>query len=186
MDYRAARIAKAKLLYPSGNHDSMEKWPNIFSEDKAVFPSFTLAKPWKLVYLNTQVRGEEYGQVSAESLRFLRSHTATDDASFLVIFMHHPPFLVGSKWIDNIGLKNGKEEFLELIRHPKIKLIVAGHVHQESTTEIGTAKLVSSPSTCVQFRPYSDLFALDDNSPGYRVINLLEDGGFKTEVVRLT
>ncbi len=169
-----------------GNHDSIELWGSIFSEVSLNFPTFALNKPWKLVFLNTQVQSEEYGQVCADSLKFIRSHITAEDASFLAIFMHHPPFSVGSKWIDEIGLKTGRDEFLRLIQHPKIKLVVSGHVHQESLMEIGTVKLVTSPSTCVQFKPYSDVFALDNNSPGYRLITLREDGDFFTEVVRLT
>ena len=169
-----------------GNHDSIKPWGSIFSGVSSDFPTFALVEPWKLVYLNTQVQNEEYGQVCSDSLKFLRSHIAAKDASFLVIFMHHPPFFVGSNWIDKIGLKAGKAEFLKLIQHPKIKLVVSGHVHQESQKEIGSVKLVTSPSTCVQFKPYSDVFALGNSNPGYRLITLWENGEFSTEVVRIT
>ena len=169
-----------------GNHDSIEPWGSIFSEVSSDFPTFTLVEPWKFVYLNTQVQNEEYGQVCPDSLKFLRSHISAKDASFLVIFMHHPPFSVGSNWIDKIGLNAGRDEFLRLIQHPKIKLVVSGHVHQESQMEIGSVKLVTSPSTCVQFKPYSDVFALGNSNPGYRLITLWENGEFSTEVVRLT
>ena len=169
-----------------GNHDSIESWGSIFPELSLDFPTFSLTKRWKLIYLNTQVKNEEYGQVCADSLNFIRSHITAPNASFLAIFMHHPPFSVGSKWIDKIGLKTGRDEFLRLIQDPKIKLVVSGHVHQESLMEIGTVKLVTSPSTCVQFKPHSNVFALDNNSPGYRLITLKEDGNFSTEVVRIT
>ena len=169
-----------------GNHDSIGALGSIFSEFSSGFPTFALAKPWKFVYLNTQVENEEYGQVCSDSLKFIRFQIAAEDSSFLVIFMHHPPFFVGSKWIDKIGLKAGKAEFLRLIQHPKIKLVVSGHVHQESRQEMGTVELVTSPSTCVQFKPHSDVFALDNSNPGYRLITLREDGEFSTEVVRVT
>ena len=150
------------------------------------FPTFSLTKPWKLVYLNTQVKNKEYGQVCVDSLNFIRSHITAPDASFLAVFMHHPPFSVGSKWIDKIGLKKGRDEFLGLIQHPKVKLVVSGHVHQESLMEVGTVKFFTSPSTCVQFKPHSNVFALDNSNPGYRLITLKQDGNFSTEVVRLT
>jgi len=168
-----------------GNHDNPEKWPQIFSANNIVCPGIQLRKQWKLIYLNTRVEGQEYGQVCPDSLSFLRSQINAEDASFCVIFMHHPPFFVGSKWIDSIGLKKGKEEFLRLISDPKVKMVFAGHVHQESSEQLGSVKLVTTPSTCVQFLPRSDGFALDVSNPGYRVITLRGDGQVETRVLRL-
>jgi Icc protein len=42
---------------------------------------------------------------------------------------------------------------------------------------------MSSPSTCAQFQPSSDTFALDTRPPGYRWIDLHADGSIDTSVV---
>jgi Icc protein len=42
---------------------------------------------------------------------------------------------------------------------------------------------MASPATCAQFLPRSADFAVDRRPPGYRVLELLEDGAIATEVV---
>jgi Icc protein len=44
---------------------------------------------------------------------------------------------------------------------------------------------MSSPSTCTQFRPNSDDFALDVRPPGYRWLDLTANGKIQTKVVWL-
>jgi Icc protein len=46
-------------------------------------------------------------------------------------------------------------------------------------------RLLSTPSTCAQFRPGSDSFAIDERPPGYRWLDLRADGRLDTEVVWL-
>lgn len=43
----------------------------------------------------------------------------------------------------------------------------------------------ATPSTCAQFKPEMDDFALDEQAPAYRWIRCYQDGSFETEVVRL-
>ena len=47
-------------------------------------------------------------------------------------------------------------------------------------------RMLTTPSTCVQFAPGSEDFALDDLSPGYRSLRLYADGSVQTEVVRVS
>ncbi len=49
----------------------------------------------------------------------------------------------------------------------------------------GKVSSFSTPSTSVQFKPFSNDFALDQNAPGYRYIRLNNDGSFETKVFRL-
>ena len=168
-----------------GNHDDIQKWPLVFPQHLCSFPATLIEKPWKLIFLNTQILGREYGGIDHKSLSFLKKEMNARDAAFIVIFMHHPPFSVGSNWIDAIGLKAGKEEFLELISGTKVKLVVSGHVHQEASLKFGSTEFVTTPSTCVQFLSNSYDFALDAASPGYRIISLFEDGRVETSVSRL-
>jgi Icc protein len=41
------------------------------------------------------------------------------------------------------------------------------------------------PSTCVQFKPLSKDFAIDDVAPGYRWLDLYPDGRVETAVSRV-
>jgi Icc protein len=85
-----------------------------------------------------------------------------------------------------VGLKNGAE-FLSLISQTgKVRAAIFGHVHQEFFAERDSIKVIGTPSTCRQFKPASDNFALDDNPPAYRRIELHTDGNVSTELVWLT
>jgi 3',5'-cyclic-AMP phosphodiesterase len=44
-------------------------------------------------------------------------------------------------------------------------------------------RLIATPSTCAQFLPRSDDFAVDSRPPAYRTLELRADGTLITEVV---
>jgi Icc protein len=46
----------------------------------------------------------------------------------------------------------------------------------------GDLRLMATPSSCVQFLPRADDFALDDRPPGYRQLVLHADGRIDTQV----
>ena len=64
---------------------------------------------------------------------------------------------------------------------------------QAASTSVYNAKLASdksvpvwgSPSTCFQFQPRSQTFAVDASGPGYRWLYLQDDGSVGTEVKRI-
>jgi Icc protein len=45
----------------------------------------------------------------------------------------------------------------------------------------GTVRVMTTPSTCVQFAPGSAKFAIDPRPPGYRRLTLHADGRIETE-----
>jgi 3',5'-cyclic-AMP phosphodiesterase len=46
-------------------------------------------------------------------------------------------------------------------------------------------RLLAVPSTCAQFLPHSEQFAVDPSPPGYRRLTLRSDGSIDTEVLRV-
>ena len=44
-------------------------------------------------------------------------------------------------------------------------------------------RLLATPSTCAQFVPHADEFAVDRRPPAYRTLELQSDGSLLTEVV---
>jgi Icc protein len=61
--------------------------------------------------------------------------------------------------------------------------LVFGHVHQPYDAEHDGIRVVGTPSTCSQFKPGSDDFALDNRPPAYRRITLHADGSSDHELV---
>jgi Icc protein len=58
-------------------------------------------------------------------------------------------------------------------------------VHQNYDALRKGVRLLATPSTCAQFLPNSDDFALDPRPPAYRTLELRADGSLLTEVVWL-
>jgi Icc protein len=90
---------------------------------------------------------------------------------------------MGSRWLDEVGLKN-PQEFLSVIdQHTNVRGVLWGHVHQAYDGDRNGVKYMSTPSTCAQFLPGSDHFELDRRPPGYRWLELGADGTIGTRVV---
>jgi 3',5'-cyclic-AMP phosphodiesterase len=84
-----------------------------------------------------------------------------------------------------VGLQDA-EQFLALVNHySNVRGVVWGHVHQALDCLIAGVRYMASPSTCAQFLPGSDDFAIDNRPPGYRILELMPDGTIATEVVWL-
>jgi len=59
--------------------------------------------------------------------------------------------------------------------------------HQDFDEWRGLVRYLGTPSTCVQFVPKGDRFAIDgDRQPGFRLLTLHEDGSYETQVIRLS
>jgi len=100
-----------------------------------------------------------------------------------LLFVHHPPVAINVDWLDKIGL-DGASDLVNLIEASlQIKVICAGHVHQEFAGRIGSTALYTTPSTCVQFGARSEK-SFDTRAAGYRTFRL--DEGYHTEVHRLS
>lgn len=167
-----------------GNHDRRDLMAAHLG-DAAVGPvACRRLGGWQLVFLDSTVPGEDGGRLTFDQIRCLDALLRTD-ASPALIFLHQHPLPVGSAWMDTMGVENG-EVLLGLgDRYPQIKGVVCGHIHQELATARGPVQILGTPSTCVQFLPGSDIFALDRRPPGYRELRLHPDGRLETWVVRL-
>jgi Icc protein len=60
--------------------------------------------------------------------------------------------------------------------------VLWGHVHQQFDGRWGELPIYSAPSSCVQFKQHSHDFALSDQPPGYRWLDLHPEGTVKTGV----
>ena len=102
-----------------------------------------------------------------------------------MIYLHHQPINVNSRWIDAIGLENKVELYNILDNCNKIKGLFFGHTHQSIEMNYKDIQLIGTPSTCRQFKPKSDSFAMDNSPPAYRKIQLNNNGSIDTNVVWL-
>ena len=99
---------------------------------------------------------------------------------------HHHLQAVNCAWLDSQVITNADEVMAAWGQYPQLKLVAHGHVHQVIEQTFAHVDIVSSPSTCIQFKPNSDEFATGDEMPGFRVFTLHDDGRYETQVYRIS
>jgi Icc protein len=168
--------AAARVAALAGNHDEPARLSAILPAPKEVEIG-----GWRIVLLHTQRTDAEGGHLADTELAFLDEALAAPPMPTLIA-LHHPPLLLGSRWLDAIGLDNAGD-FWRLVerRHP-VRAVLFGHAHQAFDALRGNVRVLGTPSTCVQFRPHAIEFALDTLPPGYRTLALHPDGGLETAV----
>jgi len=138
---------------------------------------------WRIVLLDSYLQGSASGRLGREALAQLEQALATAGNRHCLVTLHHHPVPMSSRWLDQVGLQNA-DEFLSVIdRHRNVRAIVWGHVHQAYDALRKDVRLLATPSTCAQFVPLADEFAVDRRPPAYRTLELRSDGSLITEVV---
>lgn len=140
---------------------------------------------WTIVLLDTSVENEVFGALDAGDLVYLDQALSDARGTHVMVCIHHNPIPTGSGWLDQHILQNPEQLFRVLDRHDHVRAVVWGHVHQVQDAERNGVRLLSAPSTSVQFKPGSQDFAIDDLPPGYRWFDLYPDGHFDTQVSRV-
>ena len=146
-----------------------------------------MMKNWQIIMLNTNVYNKIYGELSDEVLAGLKEllEESKKAGRHVLIGIHHNPVPVKAQWLQQHCLKNPDALFALTDDFENVRGIIYGHVHQELEQVRNDVMILASPSTCIQFHPYKDNFTLDDKNPGYRWLNLYEDGSIQTAVKRV-
>jgi Icc protein len=166
-----------------GNHDVRDLMRPICSRPPFSYCAKEEVRDWLLLGLDSCVTGDAGGEIADEEFDRLDLIISESSAKHIMICLHHPPIPMGSAWLDTVALKNG-EELLERLRAAgRVRLLVFGHVHQPYDAEHLGIQVIGTPSTCSQFKPGSEDFALDDRPPAYRRITLNGDGTSSSELI---
>ncbi|MBH97146.1 MAG: phosphodiesterase [Rhodospirillaceae bacterium] len=174
------------ILCIPGNHDDPIIMRELLDEPPFQFCGKVKFGKWQILLLSTFQDGKHAGAIDRVSLEALKKSLENPANEHVVICMHHQPLQMGSAWLDCIGLENS-EQFTEIInKHESVRAVLWGHVHQASEQRINGVRWLSTPSTCSQFLPNSESFALDNQPPGMRWIKLGEMGQIKTYVEWIT
>lgn len=187
--YQKIQSLIAPLQIPTywlpGNHDHLPTMQTTFTNP--IFQSHKSYRmgAWHFLLLDSSVTGKVYGELSSKSLSWLDQELEQCHPHPTLIALHHPPFAIKSDWLDQIGLQNSDDLFAILDRHPHVKLVIFGHIHQQFEHQRKQVHYLSTPSTCIQFAPHSKTFALDQAQPGFRLFQLETNGTFETEIKRV-
>jgi Icc protein len=168
-----------------GNHDEMRIMQQAVGADNPCFSkSFQLAG-WRIIMLNTHVDGQVYGELSPEELQFLEQQLQAAQDQHVLICLHHNCLPVDAAWLQKHALVNSDRLFDLIDSHPQVKGVLFGHIHQDYERRRNSVLYLGSPSTCIQFHPSKNEFALDQCNPGYRWLELCSDGVILTGVKRV-
>lgn len=175
--------AGAALLALPGNHDDPAAMRRYFPLGPWNGPLQRESRGWQLLLLDSTVPGEVSGRFAPQALERL-DRLLGRGAAHVLLALHHQPVPVGSAWIDRYALESA-EAFLDVVdRHPRVRCIVWGHVHQDYEAVRNGVLLLGSPSTAVNSLPKAECFTLDLGGPACRWLELGPDGGVATGLLR--
>lgn len=138
------------ILAIPGNHDDRRLFREAFDLPWAADHNLSWSidlDDLRIVGLDTIVPGSHGGLFDDERRDWLRSTLDRDRERPTVIAMHHPPFLSGIGWMDEMSL-DGREAFAETVAgRPNVRRILCGHLHRPMVTTVAGITTTVAPST---------------------------------------
>ena len=176
---------KLPTFWLPGNHDDPDTMELYLSNSRVFAAKQIFIGHWQIIMLDSSARGKVHGHLATQQLEFLECALTRHPDKHALVCLHHQPLPVGSRWLDQIGLKNATEFNQIIDRFSQVKSVLWGHVHQEYQQRINRVQWISTPSSCVQFKPGSEDFSAGNEAPGYRYLNLFSDGRIESVIHRI-
>lgn len=174
--------SRVPVLCLPGNHDLPDEMRSALQDSPFQVCGSRQFGRWIIVMLDSWLLDDAAGEIGAQQLSALQATLDANRSSHALVCLHHHPIRVGSRWLDQVGLKDS-DAFMDVIRSsPNVRGVSWGHVHQSLDAFIRGVRFMATPSTCAQFLPGSDDFAIDTRPPGYRTLELMPDGSIVSEV----
>jgi Icc protein len=175
-------LALPVLVVP-GNHDVPAIMRDVLRTPPFRINETTALGEWLLAGIDTQVVGRASGAVSEAEFERLEADLGAAEQQHALVYMHHAPVNVGSRWLDSVGMDDAAAVLERIAGNSKVRIILFGHVHQTYDAICDGVRVLGTPSTCRQFKPMSETFAVDDRPPAYRRLELGPDGHFETTLI---
>ncbi len=187
--YQQLRACFDRLRVPvyclPGNHDEAGSLRNCMNGALYHSTAYLQVDGWQMAFVDSTENGSDGGHLASAELASLDAALAQAPNLPAIVWLHHQPVPIGSRWLDSMAVDNPDDFFQVIDRHPQVRAVAWGHVHQCFDHRRHNIRLLAGPSTCVQFLPNSEEFAIDHIPPGYRWFELYSDGRFTTGVERL-
>lgn len=190
--YRRLKDLLLKLPAPvyclPGNHDEPVLMREILADDGRIFVEAHIALDgWDVICLNSTIPHQPCGYLPETELALLDERLeAIAPDRYVLISMHHPPMALASRWLDTMMVGNADALWARVEKYPNVRGLIIGHVHQALDDVIRGVRVLASPSTCFQFKPRNDDFAIDAVPQGFRWIQLDSDGTISSGVERVS
>jgi 3',5'-cyclic-AMP phosphodiesterase len=159
-EYAHLRQLLADLALPlvaiPGNHDAREPmrraFPNQpYAQSNGPMNFHIAVGPLDLILIDSSVAGQGHGAIEDETLAWLEATLALSTKRPALLFVHHPPFATGIRYMDAINLQNPADLATILQRHPRARMIACGHVHRAIHTQFAgrAASICPAPNHAV-------------------------------------
>ena len=163
--------------YVIGNHDHRVALARTFGSsggaaDAPRHESFDHGD-YHFVTLDSQKPGHVSGQLAANELEWLETDLAAHRDRPTVAFVHHHPWPLGIRWLDELILENGEELTAALLRHPQVSGLICGHVHLDQTMQRAGLTVLTTPSTCIRFSKLAQDVTMLPGPPAFRIVDLI-------------
>jgi Icc protein len=162
--------------YVTGNHDHRVALARVFGSNGAAdaprHESFDHGD-YHFTTLDSQKRGHVSGRLAESELAWLEADLTAHRARPTIVFVHHHPWPLGIRWLDDLMLENGEELTTCLLRHPQVSWLICGHVHLDQVMQRERLTVLTTPSTCVRFSKLSQDPAMLPGPPAFRIVDLV-------------
>jgi 3',5'-cyclic-AMP phosphodiesterase len=122
-----------------GNHDGRELMraalaDQPYAQSSGALNSLRTIAGIDMVLIDSVVPGAPHGELDEGTLAWLDQTLSERAARPALLFLHHPPFVTGIDHMDAQNLRNA-DKLADLVRrHPRARLVAAGHVHRATAT----------------------------------------------------
>jgi 3',5'-cyclic-AMP phosphodiesterase len=134
-----------------GNHDTRELMraalPGLgYAQRHGALNSVRKVGDADIVLLDSSVPGAAHGELDAETLTWLDAVLGASRTRPALLFLHHPPFITGITHMDGQNLRNAGDLATLIYKHPRARLVAAGHVHRATLTTFASAAATICPA----------------------------------------
>jgi 3',5'-cyclic-AMP phosphodiesterase len=167
----------APIHFLMGNHDSRVAFRRVFQPGVAATADplcevFEQAGV-RFVLLDSTLPGKEEGSLSPEQLAWLDGELTAHPRRPTWVFLHHQPLPIYIRWLDRLGLTDPEPFLAILARHPQVRVVAYGHVHQARRWRYGKALFLGTPALAFQFSPINQELEITQDPPGFRLVELV-------------
>jgi 3',5'-cyclic AMP phosphodiesterase CpdA len=133
-----------------GNHDDRALMraalPNGGYTHEGPLDSKHAADALDLLLLDSSVPKKPHGLLEDATLRWLDTTLGVSKDRPALLFLHHPPFITGIEHMDVQNLHNAEALADVVKRHPRVRLVAAGHVHRAALTQFAGVPATICPA----------------------------------------
>ncbi|MGH1361671.1 MAG: phosphodiesterase [Burkholderiaceae bacterium] len=158
-EYEAAREILSGLEIPlylmPGNHDDPDHFRAAFSGHDYLPSSGPVNYcidhlPVRIVALDSCIAGAHHGNLTPETLDYLRYQLESAPDKPTIIALHHPPFVCGIPYMDQYRYQQSDPLAAVLTEFSNVEAVVCGHVHRFMMRRWAGTVVCTCPSTATE------------------------------------